>query len=354
MQIEISAGMLKSVESRLSLLTLIAYGQSGRHVVVVKDRCKYNAWIAGLGDKDLQDEIHSTLDDGEASAALGAQRQTLNISPSSTPLDDALVILGYPLRILLENGRNDRDFLFAYADGATRTALVDAAKKGWLLFETAGGINETKRRLEEIKENGLWAQYRFYCLVDSDARDANTPSSVAVEVQKLLKAIAKQTNINVDKVGKVLDRRAVENYLYLPALKAWLRIKLKQGQFNSVESTWKKCNEKAPVPGLNKNTNIYKQALFAALALECMPTNLRAEFSKFFDFSSGRGSTQAPRTADSLWTPLSDRKKSALQAGFGKNLLRKFFASQGDLPDPTATNGGGEIKLILSTILERL
>jgi|GEM_PF-2356057 len=355
MQIELSSDLLKSSESKLSLIGLLAHGFSGRHVVLVDPReegasSAYEAWREELGDPKLKEEIKWVLDEGDRRASVGTRVRlkvsSVSNSASSVLLEKALLLCSYPYRVLLENGVTDRDFLLVVA-GPHRDALNAASEKGWLLFETAGGIDGVKMRVEELGKQ-IGAGERFYCLVDSDAKDEKTSSEVALTIQTSINAIAKKIGVAPAKIGKVLERRSVENYVEIHALQSWLKKQMPLGMVKNVEEAWKRANdvEGEPLEDSQRGTPGSKErALFAALALE----DVSDRIWNFFDFSKGRGRPPR-RTVDSVWSELSKLQQSALEDGFSKSLLRAFYLSPNGKTDPSAD---AELQEIITSIQER-
>lgn len=363
MRVELSADLLASEHSRMAVLGILALGASGRHVVVADPSPasgaaeRFEAWRQKLADPHLQDEIELALAEGLQRATVGPRRSTVIVSATPAlghyPPDEALLLLGYPFRVLLENGRNDRDFLLAYASADTRVYLRDAEEQGWLLFETAGGITEIKARLEEIRKMS-WARLRFFCLVDSDAKQPGIPSAVAESVRTVLGEIAADIPLPADqvgKLGKVLERRAVENYLPLPTFKRYIFGRLKKGPANDVDNLW----QQAPPTGWQISeaqlgeTGSERRALFAALALE----GASDEVLTYLDFCQGRG-PDGSRTVDVVWNQLSQRQQQALLFGFTKSLLRGFFSDHVEHDPVALSEPTGELAAILAVIQERL
>lgn len=348
MRVEFATDLLeRGAADRLLLLGILAFGANGRHRVLAADRPRYDAWVECLGDPELRDEVRLVFDEGERLEALGARSQGLEVavdSANSVSLVFAFTLLGYPLRVLLENGRTDRDFLLAFADSATREKLEVAERNGWILFETGGGIGEVRKRLVEFAPSP-WARDRVYCVVDSDARAPGAISDGADKVISMLEDLASESALTVPEIGTVLSRRAVENYVDAQVLKRWLCTRLGQAAASKAIRRWERSRDagESEVRGKTGPVGSYLRALFAVLALEKAPPVVWDHL----DFSDGRGE-KGNRTAASIWEQLSPLAQSVLERGFTKPLLREFFAEQTDMSDTT-----GEIRPILNTILER-
>jgi len=342
MQVELSNDLFGAGgEARVLLLGVLAYGFSGRHRIVASEREVFNEWISRLDDSELQEELRLVLDDGEARSALGSPNWTLSVKTSRS-LEDAFVLLGYPFRVLLENGRNDRDFLLAYADSPTRRTLEEAESKGWLLFETSGGIGEVVNRLKELAATP-WAVERFFCLVDSDSKEPNAGSEEAVTVRENFTRIAAGLGREPDDFGHILGRRAAENYVNLDALKRWLSARLGGKEFDSLSARWQKALDRKSPSVANTKDGPYARALFATFALD----GVSDVVWNCLDFSKGEGE-KGDRTSQAVWAVLEPLQRSVLRFGFTKKLLREFFKDQTGLDDVT-----GELKPVLGVILER-
>jgi hypothetical protein len=236
--------------------------------------------------------------------------------------------------------------LLAFANSAIRKKLEDAERHGWLIFETSGGIGEMRKRLEALHGPATqWAIKRFYCLADSDALEPDEESKDALEVRARFTKIATKLDIKADRVGHILQRRAVENYVELKTLKRWLCDQF-EDRGHKVCERWSNAHARGDqaVSAPDKPSAITR-ALFAALALDQAPQ----EVWNHLDFSLGRGEEGKRRTADSIWDQLTPLQQSVLQYGFTKSRLRNFFAEQRHMPDRT-----GEIRDVLRVIQERL
>ncbi|MBU1432113.1 hypothetical protein KKF91_16380, partial [Myxococcota bacterium] len=282
MHVELADDLLESQDTRLGVLALIAFGQSERHQVVAEDFQAWRAWAeAQIQDRLVQDELLEALSDGESRAAIGPRRQSIRVSANGQglTLSDAVTLLGYPLRVFLENGRNDRDFLLAFADVQQRPLLDTAAERGWLVFETAGGVNEIVARLIELKEEPF-GRFRFYTVFDSDSRQ---PNALSHDAQRIKEALAEHHTLTPPApapLGDCLKRRAIENYLDLDAFIDWLESAIPNKQ-QAIHAAWK---NKTPDAAWRRGQKTH--ALYAALALREVTD---VEVWSCLDFSKGRG-----------------------------------------------------------------
>ena len=86
--------------------------------------------------------------------------------PARLPLLVALELLQRPLRLLLENGRNDWAFLEKVVPKAWKKLWGRAVEKRWLEEQNAGGITEMKQIIEQqlagdpVRRLRTWAMCR--------------------------------------------------------------------------------------------------------------------------------------------------------------------------------------------------
>jgi len=230
-EVELRQDLLTArTREELTLLALCAFGLSGRHRVVLDDRSAWEPWAETL-PAGLRDEVHLVWDEGERRRYAGgpSERVAVALAAASrfdaTPLvvtpTEALALLGRPLRVLLENGRNDRAFVLAFADTATRLALEVAEREGWIVFETAGGIGELLVRIRAAPEGAPREVFRTMFLCDSDAREPGHRTREATTVQEKLAELSVLYGRPAGRFGAVLGRRAAENYAPPGDLLAW-------------------------------------------------------------------------------------------------------------------------------------
>lgn len=233
MEVELDRALLTArPRDDLVLLAICAFGHLGRHRIVPDDRAAWDRWAETL-PPDLEEEVRLAWDESERRASGGGRSERLAVVPVEpaqfrqnpivlTPIE-ALALLGRPLRVLLENGRYDRAFVLAFADEATRRALCEAERDGWVVFETAGGITELVERVKAAQDSAPREVFRTMYLCDSDALEPGVPSGVAANVKQGLTALAKTFQRQASHFGSVLSRRAAENYAPPEAVLCWAR-----------------------------------------------------------------------------------------------------------------------------------
>lgn len=237
----------------LVVLAICALGLDGRHRVVALERDRWREWAESFPPQ-LADALQLVWDHGEHAETVAQSAISVRVRPervcsylgSSLALDPptALALLGRPLRVLLENGRNDRRFLLAFARGDQRTRLEKAERQGWIAFETAGGISELKARAEavDVALRGLSQDLRasgrdgdkeaclellrMMMISDSDTRAPDEPSAEARAIARCLAKLEHRFSgakfypageVGAlermrGRFGTVLKKRAAENY----------------------------------------------------------------------------------------------------------------------------------------------
>lgn len=361
MEVELDDSLL-TVQPRedLTILALCAFGLSGRHRILPGSRPAWNHWAAGL-PADLKDEVLLVWDEGEGRASKGAVSERVTVVPTGpdqfgqVPLrltpPEALGLLGRPLRVFLENGRNDRGFLLAFADPATHAALLQAERAGWLVFETAGGITELALRAEDAATHPAPREiFRTMYLCDSDALEENAPSREAIAIMNHLAFLAATYYRPAAHFGTVLGRRAAENYAPPDAVLQWAMESFGGGAAQIVQQA-KDQSQHVALANDTGHPNSAKRRLLAAVALTDLPKNVRGHL----DMKAGRirhGTPPEPdvvRTIDSVWNNLDVFQKAALLDGFGARFSASFYGRAKGLKDETE-----EIPGFLARIVERV
>lgn len=360
MEVELDRSLLTAQPREdLVLLAICAFGLLGRHRIVPDDRAAWDEWAAKL-PAELAEEVLLAWDESERRVSVGGPSERVEVVPvgpahfGRTPIiltpTEALALLGRPLRVLLENGRNDRAFILAFADEATQRALHKAERDGWVVFETAGGINELAERVEAARESAPREIFRTMYLCDSDALEPGALSDVANSIQQRLTALTAKFQRRPSHFGAVLSRRAAENYAPPGAVLCWARD-------NFGPDAWRVIQQAQTLTArtnLAKGTgvaNSSRRRLLAAIAL----TELSPTVRGFIDMKEGRLRRNKPpkadivRTADIVWNELDAFQQAALFDGFGADFSASFYATQRGLQDET-----GEIRALLAAIMERI
>jgi hypothetical protein len=351
MEVELDRALLHQPIESLLILALCAFGLQERHRIVPDDRPSWNQWATMLPG-DLADEVRLAWDESERRAAIGAPAERVHVRPMGRPdftllpitvgPTEALALLGRPLRIILENGRNDRAFVLAFAEEATRQALQRAEDAGWVVFETAGGIDEMNVRIDATRAPMEALRTMYLC--DSDAMEPGVCSDSAAAIQKHLTRLESRFHRPPLHFGRVLTRRAAENYAPPGAVLKWASEGYGRGAWELIQETESPAHRQALAnsPG---NAASPRRRLLAAIALKQLPERVRA----VLDMKEGRGPPEPRRTADSVWSQLDTFQQAALTDGFGRTFSARFYSTARYLSDES-----GEIVAFLKKILERL
>jgi hypothetical protein len=189
------------------------------------------AWLSTLSPK-LRKELEFVLEYG-LDAAPGAHQSDvacLRVSPvkdrwraaTVTPAT-AAELLRRPLKLLLENRRNDLRFLLCMAEPANKRRLEEALCRGWVEPEMGGGLPELKRRLEALRSASRTAERialaRLWVMFDRDtsAEDRSRPSKLSEETRRLCCELTAPWPL----AHHQLARRSIENYVPAETLRAW-------------------------------------------------------------------------------------------------------------------------------------
>lgn len=134
---------------------------------------------------------------------------------ATVSLRRAIELTEMPLRLVLENGVNDAAFLRKAAPpGELRDWLEYAVAQRWIEFINGGG--SFLHRL--LASYGPWQRLRAWALCDAEAW---TPRSISGidhrQVATFRTEAARAPRVPLE----VLERRAIENYIPLSALKRW-------------------------------------------------------------------------------------------------------------------------------------
>ena len=357
MEVELDSALLDSGSTEtLLILALCAFGVQERHRIRPDVRPVWNQWAERL-PPDLADEVRLAWDESERRATLGRPSERVQVRPVGAPgfaqvpivLDPAtaLALLGRPLRIMLENGRTDRAFLLAFADKSSLRALTNAEAAGFLVFETCGGISELEIHVSAARRGAPMDVLRTMYLCDSDAIKPGVPSDPAVRVDKHLARLERRFSRPPRHFGRVLTRRAAENYAPPGAVLRWA-VTIFGG-----DEAWRLIAQAKTPDGRQSlaigagNAGTPRRRLLAAIALKELQEHPE-KVCEVFDMKEGRG-PDGHRTTDRVWNALDSFQQAVLVDGFGSSFSARFYLNQHHLNDET-----GEIGGFLGKILERL
>lgn len=234
--------------TQLALYQLLRLGLQERHYVQTEPLFEpegtreVNYWLARQ-DRSIRAEFEQVIDNGFAIETTGpAPRPMLRIRVAVTetpdwdapeprlPVDVACRLLETPLRLLVENWRNDGAFVRACAGPTLRERLERAETNGWVEFANGGGLTEILPRVKRVGRDPLLA-LRLWVLFDSDARAPFNPKTQKpIDASIPDKYGPSKTSRDVNRAcrrarGNIyshqLRRRAIENYIPGRVLQAW-------------------------------------------------------------------------------------------------------------------------------------
>ena len=138
----------------------------------------------------------------------------------------ALRLLRRPLKLLVENSRNDRAFLLKLAEPGPRDKLRAAIEAGWIEFEMGGGLSEIHQRLLGFSGDAhMLADHlkvelaRLWLMFDRDI-DPLDHTQESKQSRKL-REYAAQLTVPWPLAAHQLERRAIENYIPAETIRGW-------------------------------------------------------------------------------------------------------------------------------------
>lgn len=344
------------------LLGILAFALINRHRIILDAYPGIlDVWEPTKSSRRLRDEVELAIDlsvqaDAEGVPALHTiivdDVGTPNWSaPPVLPPEHALMLLARPFRVLLENGRNDGNFLLAHCTESERESLKDAERKGWLEWVDTSGITGLHAMIEE-EDHGdadnderahesTWI--RIFALCDSDAQSPEQPSEQALRVRAQIERHSAKPFMRSTTFGHVLSARAAENYAAPARVLAWVREQWRSGQSQCsklIDQTSTPSGRTALAARPPNTSN--EQLLLRAIAWQ----RLRPEQRRHIDAKHGLDSAHNDAV---LFEDLEPFDRMALRQGFGDSFSKRFYRFQHQHPDPTE-----EITTIIRTILGRL
>ncbi len=213
------------------IINLFSFGLECRHYILTRpvfdetdQDSLINAWLNRLDPPILKDQFGHVLKTGIEGVVkepfldltihtVAGNESNWNETPPKLTLSDTCQILNQPLRIILENSRNDLAFLKCILPREWEEKLSECVEKKWVEPFNAGGIGEMKEQVmlfyDQHKEI-----LRSWLLFDSDAKKPGCPS----ETSKALGSVCE----NYGFAYHQLKRRAIENYIPVKAIFAWI------------------------------------------------------------------------------------------------------------------------------------
>ncbi|MCP4697327.1 MAG: hypothetical protein GY862_10810 [Gammaproteobacteria bacterium] len=206
--------------AQTDLHALFNMGCKRRHWLQTESVQEVKNWLQRQEPK-LQAEYELALEDGIDQDVLHPAVHTLRIScresaeerqdEMTLPLAEAITFLHRPLKILVEDNINDKNFMLAAATGENKQKLHECLEKEWIEFEHGGGMGSIQSRVKIIRSDKQMLM-STWVLFDSDALCPGNPSEQSERLRRLCGNEVEHHQ---------LQRRAMENYLPVPLLEKW-------------------------------------------------------------------------------------------------------------------------------------
>lgn len=226
---DVFAGQHSEAEHR-ALLEILWLGMDDGHAVSVEPERgpAFRAWLDAC-DQRTRKACEKALAAGLKQHAR-RRRRDLRVARIAEPawaarrlpLVIAHQLVKRPLVLLLENARNDGEFLRVLTRLRRDFDLDRLVARGLVVIDGNGGVDENRKWLEKQGDDPALA-LRCWVMCDSDARrgwersaDGSLPADVGDGARKM-EARCRLRGIPIH----VLSRRFLESYLPLPALRIW-------------------------------------------------------------------------------------------------------------------------------------
>jgi len=333
MRVIVEDAVFATPRNSLALTQLLHFAAVGRHIILTQPDYQQgadsaaNRWLARQS-QELREEYVSGLEASLKSEAKDFDRDVelvISDDPNLATQDEAPItrfrmslfaanaLLAQPLRVLVENARNDRAFILMMMPESWRKRLKQSESDRWVEFTSGGGLGELKKTIEGITD--LAERSRRVAIFDSDAREPKAPSKSSNGVRARCREL--------DVACHQLARRAAENYLPLPALDVWAE-------------------------QLTKNATVPRRCLRGF-------RRLRAEQRHHFNMREGLKADA--RSDDSpLYQDLADDIRAELLEGFGRAVRDLFAHESVTIRDSWLDDDGleAERNILAQTIFRRL
>lgn len=214
------------------LIALLRQGVSGRHRLRTRPAFKagsppaVHAWLGTL-TANLRETAALAFERGQQAPSYAAASEPIievgdvahsvwtrppRNEPSRLTLQDAHDLASRPLRLLLENARNDFGFLRKIVPESWKEQLARAISRRWI-EPSGGGIDEMRKVIEQQLARDDLLRLSSWAMFDSDARRRGVPSESA----KKNRSVCERTGVSFCQ----LERRAIENYIPRESLYNW-------------------------------------------------------------------------------------------------------------------------------------
>lgn len=230
MRVAIDPELFEDSGRSLGLKSLLYAATRRPHHVFVgggeRGRAALERWLAGRASEDrapitrLLERVDPELTRFPPTVSIqvtAAQAETIDDDGNRAvvSVERAIDLISSPLRVVLENGINDAAFLRKVAPaGGFRDWLIDAENLEWIEFRHGAGISLSTL----LRSFTPWQRLRSWTMCDAETR---LPRSISGEEHRQVREFRSAAERAPKVPLHVLERRAIENYLPLPALRAW-------------------------------------------------------------------------------------------------------------------------------------
>ena len=107
----------------------------------------------------------------------------LQTVPPQFSLEDAIRRVTRPMRVWLENDRNDRVFWLSHMSADARAFILALERQRILQFDSRGGLSELRASLQELYTRGEIDRHDSVILFDGDA---SVPGDISADAKKMI------------------------------------------------------------------------------------------------------------------------------------------------------------------------
>ncbi len=286
----------------LALLGLFDICRRRLHRITVdqQHRPAMDQWLSGVNAQVARDcrELVVTSEKEEALRRSAFRARVGNVtdlvrSPPWLSIADAAALAEGPFRLFVEGPHVDRAFLQSMMTPAEKDHFADRVRRGLVDTRHCGGIDQIGSAVSSVA-SAPGASWQCFAMFDSDGLSPTSKSASAAAAS----SACEMSNVK----HHCLERRMIENYLPIPALKAWA-------------STAKRKQER-------------KEKLDRVHAFEQLKPVQRHHFNLKKGFDGDRKRLQydatAKRDASALYADLSASLSEILAHGFGNTIAGLF------------------------------
>lgn len=301
----------KSLNFLYQILSWYPSNSSPRYNIIVDtEAVKHTSNFLALSsvEKNLQEFLDIEYTDFANSNSNISYKISYNLKREYFNIEEAILFFNQPVSIVLENNKNDSQFIIAIIKHFGNTGSINKAQKhldnGWVQFENAGGCSNIPNFMEGFlkkfkgiadKNNKNVSDYfRGIIIIDSD-REFDEQDSKHLELLKKLTILEVHNNVHI------LEKRMMENYLPKDVfeelraqnlickngdLKDWLDVFLnlankEQMDYLNISDGFPPKKDKFDTSGLRRNV---KQEILNLFSLSITDTNFK-KLDKGFKFT---------------------------------------------------------------------